>query len=75
MVHKGDLKILSQMLKNIESEAGKVEFKAPLVVAPPTYNIIDELKKEVIGKFSKSTLDLNLMIQTQKTQHVLSTKT
>ena len=46
MVHKGDLKILSQMLKNIESNAGKVEFKAPLVVAPPTYNIIDELKAE-----------------------------
>jgi aconitate hydratase 2/2-methylisocitrate dehydratase len=23
-----------------------VEFKAPLVVAPPTYNIVDELKAE-----------------------------
>lgn len=46
MVHKGDMKILSQMLKNIEKENGKVEFKAPLVVAPPTYNIVDELKKE-----------------------------
>ena len=34
------------MLKNIESDAGKVEFRAPLVVAPPTYNIIDELKEE-----------------------------
>jgi aconitate hydratase 2/2-methylisocitrate dehydratase len=46
MVHKGDMKILAQMLKNIEAEYGKVEFKAPLVVAPPTYNIVDELKSE-----------------------------
>lgn len=46
MVHKGDLKIVSQMLKNIEKQNGKVEFKAPLVVAAPTYNIIDELKAE-----------------------------
>jgi aconitate hydratase 2/2-methylisocitrate dehydratase len=30
---KGDLKILSQMLKNIDEQYGKVEFKAPLVVA------------------------------------------
>ena len=46
MVHKGDLKILSQMLKNLEAEKGQVEFQAPLVVAAPTYNIIDELKAE-----------------------------
>ncbi len=46
MVHKGDMKILAHMLKNIEKEHGKVEFKAPLVVTPPTYNIIDELKAE-----------------------------
>ncbi len=46
MVHKGDLKIVSQMLKNIEKKNGTVEFKAPLVVAAPTYNIIDELKAE-----------------------------
>ena len=46
MVHKGDLKIVSQMLKNLEKEDGKVEFQAPLVVAAPTYNIIDELKTE-----------------------------
>ncbi|MFP3386830.1 hypothetical protein, partial [Tritonibacter sp. SIMBA_163] len=25
---------------------GKVEFKAPLVVAAPTYHIVDELKEE-----------------------------
>ena len=46
MVHKGDMKIISQMLKNIEKQHGTVEFKAPLVVAPPTYNIVDELKAE-----------------------------
>ncbi len=46
MVHKGDLKIVSQMLKNLESQQGRVEFNAPLVVTAPTYNIIDELKEE-----------------------------
>ncbi|MDM1073203.1 bifunctional aconitate hydratase 2/2-methylisocitrate dehydratase [Empedobacter brevis] len=46
MVHKDDLKIVSQMLRNVEKVNGKVEFKAPLVVAAPTYNIIDELKAE-----------------------------
>ncbi|MDO6470634.1 bifunctional aconitate hydratase 2/2-methylisocitrate dehydratase [Maribacter sp. 1_MG-2023] len=46
MIHKGDMQILAQMLKNIEKQQGKVEFKAPLVVAPPTYNIVDELKAE-----------------------------
>lgn len=46
MVHKGDMKIVAQMLKNIEKAEGKVEFKAPLVVAAPTYNIIEELKAE-----------------------------
>ena len=56
MVHKGDMKILAAMLKNIEANEGKVEFKAPLVVAPPTYNIVDELKDEgdweVLRKYS-----------------------
>lgn len=46
MVHKDDLKIVSQMLKNIEKNQGEVKFNAPLVVAAPTYNIIDELKAE-----------------------------
>ncbi|MEM8507644.1 MAG: bifunctional aconitate hydratase 2/2-methylisocitrate dehydratase [Bacteroidota bacterium] len=46
MVHKGDIKIVSKMLKNLEEEYGKVEFRAPLVVTAPTYNIIDELKEE-----------------------------
>lgn len=61
MVHKGDMKILAQMLKNIESQHGKVEFKAPLVVAPPTYNIVDELKEEgdweVLRKYSGFEFD------------------
>ena len=63
MVHKGDLKILSQMLKNIDEQQGKVEFKAPLVVAPPTYNIVDELKAEgdweVLQKYSGFEFDDN----------------
>ncbi|MCD9563868.1 bifunctional aconitate hydratase 2/2-methylisocitrate dehydratase [Tenacibaculum maritimum] len=63
MVHKGDMKILAQMLKNIEAQQGKVEFKAPLVVAPPTYNIVDELKEEgdweVLKKYSGFEFDDN----------------
>jgi len=61
MVHKGDMKILAQMLKNIEKLHGKVEFKAPLVVAPPTYNIVDELKAEgdwdILEKYSGFVFD------------------
>ncbi|CAH0124918.1 bifunctional aconitate hydratase 2/2-methylisocitrate dehydratase [Chryseobacterium sp. Bi04] len=61
MVHKGDLKIVSQMLRNIEKQQGKVEFNAPLVVAAPTYNIIDELKAEgdweLLEKYSAFEFD------------------
>ena len=46
MVHKGDIKIVAQMLRNLEAANGTVEFNAPLVVTAPTYNIIDELKEE-----------------------------
>ena len=63
MVHKGDLKILSKMLKNVEEAKGKVEFHAPLVVAAPTYNIIDELKAEgdwdILQKYSGFEFDDN----------------
>ena len=63
MVHKGDMKILAKMLNNIEAQYGKVEFKAPLVVAPPTYNIVDELKIEgdwhVLEKYSGFVFDDN----------------
>ena len=61
MVHKGDIKIVAQMLKNIEKTMGKVEFNAPLVVAAPTYNIIDELKAEgdweILQKYSGFEFD------------------
>ncbi|MEC7726861.1 MAG: aconitase family protein, partial [Planctomycetota bacterium] len=46
MVHKGDMQVLARMLRNLEKQHGEVAFRAPLVVAPPTYNIIDELKAE-----------------------------
>ena len=64
MVHKGDMKILAHMLKNIDEQNGKVEFKAPLVVAPPTYNIVDELKAEgdweILQKYSGFEFDDNV---------------
>lgn len=63
MVHKGDVKIVAQMLKNLEKQFGEVKFKAPLVVAAPTYNIIDELKAEgdwaVLQKYSGFEFDDN----------------
>eukprot|EP00903_Cladosiphon_okamuranus_P019752 g18154.t1 len=68
MVHKGDIKIVAQMLKNLEEVNGKVEFKAPLVVAAPTYNIVDELKEEgdwdILQKYSGFEFDdFNLKTQ------------
>ena len=61
MVHKGDLKIVAHMLKNLEKQQGDVTFKAPLVVTAPTYNIIDELKEEgdwdVLQKYSGFEFD------------------
>ena len=61
MVHKGDMKIVAQMLKNLEETLGDVKFNAPLVVAAPTYNIIDELKAEgdwaVLQKYSGFEFD------------------
>jgi aconitase B len=42
----------------------KVEFKAPLVVAPPTYNIVDELKAEGDWEVYKDTvLSLTIMLR------------
>ena len=71
MVHKGDMKILAQMLKNIDEQQGKVEFKAPLVVAPPTYNIVDELKAEgdwdILVKYSGFEFDDNAPKATART--------
>jgi aconitate hydratase 2/2-methylisocitrate dehydratase len=61
MVHKGDIQIIAKMLKNNEEQNGTVEFKAPLVVAPPTYNIVDELKSEgdwdILRKYSGFEFD------------------
>ena len=63
MVHKGDVKIVAQMLRNLEKTSGKVSFKAPLVVAAPTYNIVDELKQEgdwsILQKYSGFEFDDN----------------
>ncbi|MEM8735487.1 MAG: aconitase family protein, partial [Planctomycetota bacterium] len=62
-----------QMLKNLEAEQGTVEFKAPLVVAAPTYNIIDELKEEgdwdVLQKYSGFEFNDLLPKQTARTEY------
>ena len=51
------------MANQIAVGNGKVEFNAPLVVAPPTYNIVDELKAEgdweVLKKYSGFEFDDN----------------
>ncbi len=73
MVHKGDMKIVAQMLKNLEKTNEKVEFKAPLVVAAPTYNIIDELKEEgdwsILQKYSGFEFDDNSPKNTARTEY------
>ena len=61
MVHKGDIKIVAHMLKNLEKATGDVRFKTPLVIAPPTYNIVEELKAEgdweILQKYSGFEFD------------------
>ena len=73
MVHKGDMKIVAQMLRNLEKDDGKVEFNAPLVVAAPTYNIIDELKEEgdweVLQKYSGFEFDDAAPKNTARTEY------
>tara|TARA_Y100000782_G_C10187750_1_gene267848 strand:+ start:4772 stop:7552 length:2781 start_codon:yes stop_codon:yes gene_type:complete len=73
MVHKGDMKILAQMLKNIEAQKGEVVFNAPLVVAPPTYNIVDELKAEgdwdVLAKYAGFVFDDDHPKDTARTKY------
>ena len=73
MVHKGDVKIVAQMLRNLEKETGKVEFKAPLVLAAPTYNIIDELKDEgdwtILQKYSGFEFDDNAPKEAARTEY------
>ena len=73
MVHKGDIKIVAQMLKNLEHKHGDVKFNAPLVVAVPTYNIIDELKTEgdwaVLQKYSGFEFDDSAPKNTARTEY------
>ena len=73
MVHKGDVKIVAQMLRNLEKSTGSVEFKAPLVLAAPTYNIIDELKAEgdweVLQKYSGFEFDDNAPKEKARTEY------
>ncbi|MDB4128080.1 bifunctional aconitate hydratase 2/2-methylisocitrate dehydratase [Hyphomicrobiales bacterium] len=61
MIHKGDVKIVAHMLRNLEKRSGSVKFKAPLVLAVPTYNIINELKEEgdwsILQKYSGFEFD------------------
>lgn len=60
MVHKGDMQIIAAMLRNLEKK-GPIVFNAPLVVAPPTYNIVDELKAEgdwdILSKYAGFIFD------------------
>ena len=73
MVHKGDVKIVAQMLRNLEASEGEVSFKAPLVVAAPTYNIVDELKAEgdwaILQKYSGFEFDDSAPKLTSRTDY------
>ena len=73
MVHKGDLKIISQMFRNLEARDGSIEFNAPLVVAAPTYNIIDELKAEgdweLLQKYSGFEFDDDAPKESARTEY------
>ena len=73
MVHKGDIKIVAKMLRNLEERYGEVSFKAPLVVTAPTYNIIDELKEEgdweILQKYSGFEFDDSLPKSTARTEY------
>ena len=73
MVHKGDVKIVAQMLRNLESQTGEVKFNAPLVLTAPTYNIIDELKEEgdwsILQKYSGFEFDDNSPKNSARTEY------
>ena len=73
MVHKGDIKIVAKMLRNLEERFGEVSFKAPLVVTAPTYNIIDELKEEgdweILQKYSGFEFDDSLPKSSARTEY------
>ncbi|MCO4748049.1 MAG: bifunctional aconitate hydratase 2/2-methylisocitrate dehydratase, partial [Proteobacteria bacterium] len=73
MIHKGDMQIIAQMLRNIEKQQGTVEFQAPLVVAPPTYNIVNELEAEgdwdVLQKYAGFVFDDSAPKTTARTEY------
>ena len=73
MVHKGDVKIVAQMLRNLENQTGEVKFNAPLVLTAPTYNIIDELKEEgdwsILQKYSGFEFDDNSPKNSARTEY------
>ncbi len=73
MVHKGDIKIVARMLRNLEETYGEVKFNAPLVIAAPTYNIVDELKEEgdwdVLRKYAGFEFDDVSPKQTARTEY------
>ena len=68
MIHKGDMVLFLKCSRILRSNRAPW-FKAPLVVAPPTYNIVDELKEEgdweVLQKYSGFEFDDNA----PKTKH------
>ncbi|KZZ12425.1 aconitate hydratase [Oleiphilus sp. HI0130] len=72
MVHKGDMQIIAAMLRNLEKK-GPITFKAPLVVAPPTYNIVDELKAEgdwdILAKYAGFVFDDEHPKEAARTQY------
>ena len=73
MVHKDDVKIVAKILRNLEAKQGEVTFKAPLVLAAPTYNIIDELKAEgdweILQKYAGFEFDDNAPKQSARTEY------
>jgi len=73
MIHKGDMQIVAQMLRNLERQHGSVEFNAPLVIAPPTYNIVDELKAEgdwdILQKYAGFEFDDTAPKNTARTKY------
>ena len=73
MVHKGDVKIVAQMLRHLENKKGEVKFNAPLVLTAPTYNIIDELKEEgdwsILQKYSGFEFDDNSPKNSARTEY------
>ena len=58
--------MVAKMLK-LEDRVGIMKFNAPLVVAAPTYNIIDELKEDGDWDGLQKYSGLNLMMKPKDT--------